>query len=159
IDGRDHWRFSLVGDQERRDLTEADMRVAIERAVGKKFDFEIESMVPWTRRELTADQFSKGRVFIVGDAAHQLSPTGAFGMNTGLQEAVDLGWKLAAVAQGWGGPRLLASYDAERRPIAARNVTEAAGNLNRMLSSRIAKPPKEIFERGPAGDTARAEYG
>jgi 2-polyprenyl-6-methoxyphenol hydroxylase-like FAD-dependent oxidoreductase len=159
IDGRDHWRFSLVGDDQRRDVTEAEMRAAIQRAVGRKFDFEIESMVPWSRRELTADEFSKGRVFIVGDAAHQLSPTGAFGMNTGMQEAVDLGWKLAAVEQGWGGPKLLASYSQERQPIAARNVTEAGRNLKRMLSTRTEKPPKEIFEHGPAGDKARAEYG
>ena len=64
----------------------------------------------------------RGRVFLAGDAVHQLSPTGALGMNTGIGDAVDLGWKLAAVVQGWGGPNLLASYDAERQPVGLRNV-------------------------------------
>jgi hypothetical protein len=69
-----------------------------------------------------AERYSKGRVFLAGDAVHQLSPTGALGMNTGIADVVDLGWKLAAVAQGWGGPNLLASYDDERRPVGLRNV-------------------------------------
>ena len=71
---------------------------------------------------MVAERYGKGRVFLAGDAVHQLSPTGALGMNTGIGDAVDLGWKLAAVVQGWGGPNLLASYDAERRPIGLRNV-------------------------------------
>jgi hypothetical protein len=69
-----------------------------------------------------AESYGKGRVLLAGDAVHQLSPTGALGMNTGLGDAVDLGWKLAAAVQGWGGPELLASYDAERRPVGHRNV-------------------------------------
>jgi hypothetical protein len=65
-------------------------------------------------------------VFLAGDAVHQLSPTGALGMNTGIADAVDLGWKLAAVLRGFGGARLLASYEAERRPVGLRNVAMAA---------------------------------
>jgi hypothetical protein len=76
----------------------------------------------WTRRSAVAESYGKGRVLLAGDAVHQLSPTGALGMNTGLGDAVDLGWKLAASVQGWGGPELLASYDAERRPVGHRNV-------------------------------------
>lgn len=159
INGRDEWRFSLVGDANRRQFTEEDMREAIVRAVGVPFDFEILSMMPWTRRELTADAFSKGRVLLCGDAAHQLSPTGGFGMTTGLQEAVDLGWKLAATVKGWGGAGLLASYEIERKPVAARNVAEAAVNLARMLTPRKTPPPAAVFEPGAAGDTARRDYG
>ena len=159
IDGRDHWRFSLVGSREYRKLAEADLRAAIERAVGCPFEFDIESIMPWTRRELIADCYGTGRVFLVGDSAHQLSPTGGFGMNTGIQEAIDLAWKLAARLSGWGGDALLASYEAERRPIAARNVREAAGNLARMLSPRENLPPPEIFAPGPAGDAARRVFG
>jgi 2-polyprenyl-6-methoxyphenol hydroxylase-like FAD-dependent oxidoreductase len=159
IDGRDHWRFSLVGSREYRKLAEADLRAAIERAVGCPFEFDIESVMPWTRRELIADCYGTGRVFLVGDIAHQLSPTGGFGMNTGIQEAIDLAWKLAARLSGWGGDALLASYEAERRPIAARNVREAAGNLARMLSPRENLPPPEIFVPGPAGDAARRMFG
>src|SRR5262249_1270923 len=159
IEGRDHWRFSLVGSREYRKLTEADLRAAIERAVGCTFDFDILSVMPWTRRELIADRYGTGRVFLAGDSAHQLSPTGGFGMNTGIQEAVDLAWKLAARLSGWGGNALLASYEPERRPIAARNVTEAAGNLARMLSTRDDHPPSEVFQPGLAGDAARRVFG
>jgi hypothetical protein len=63
-----------------------------------------------------------------------VSPTGGFGMNMGVGDAVDLSWKLTAVLEGWGGPRLLESYTTERRPVAERNVKEASGNLARMLS-------------------------
>jgi 2-polyprenyl-6-methoxyphenol hydroxylase-like FAD-dependent oxidoreductase len=159
IDGRDHWRFSLVGSRENRKLGEADLRVAIERAVGCAFDFDIVSIMPWRRRELIADRYGTSRVFLVGDSAHQLSPTGGFGMNTGIQEAVDLAWKLQARLSGWGGDALLSSYEPERRPIAARNVAEAAGNLARMLSTRENRPPPKIFQPGQAGDAARRIFG
>jgi 2-polyprenyl-6-methoxyphenol hydroxylase-like FAD-dependent oxidoreductase len=159
IDGRDHWRFSFVGSREYRKLTEADVRAAIERAVGCAFDFEIESIMPWTRRELIADRYGTARVFLVGDSAHQLSPTGGFGMNTGIQEAIDLAWKLEARLAGWGGDRLLASYGPERRPIAERNVREAGGNLARMLSPRDNLPPPEIFQPGETGDAVRRAFG
>ena len=159
IDGRDHWRFSLVGSREYRQLGEAEVRAAIERALGARFDFEITSIMPWTRRELIADSYGNARVLLAGDSAHQLSPTGGFGMNTGIQEAVDLSWKLAACLEGWGGETLIASYEVERRPVAARNVAEAGGNLARMLSPRDQRPPPEIFHPGPEGDAARRDFG
>jgi len=159
IDGRDRFRFSIVGSEEKRVYSEEEVRAAIITAFGGPFDFEILSIMPWVRRELVADRFSSGRVFIAGDAAHLTSPTGGFGMNMGIQDAVDLGWKLAAVLQGWGGEHLLASYEIERRPVAIRNVREASGNLRRMLSPRNLKPPPEAFLPGEAGDTARAEFG
>ena len=155
INGTDQWRFSLIGDETRRPLSESDVRAAILRAVGRDFDFELLSLLPWTRRELVADSYGTQRIFLVGDSAHQLSPTGAFGMNTGIQEAVDLSWKLAAMIEGWGGASLLDSYEEERRPIAARNVHEAAGNLKRMQSL----PPRDLFEEGAAGDAARRRFG
>lgn len=159
INGRDEWRFSFIGEANKATLDENDMRAAIVRAVGREFDFEILSMMPWTRRELTADHYRKGRVLLCGDAAHLLSPTGGFGMTTGLQEAVDLGWKLAAVASGWAPDALLDSYEVERKPIASRNVGEAAVNLGRMLTPRKQPPPPAVFETGPEGDAARTTYG
>ena len=113
----------------------------------------------WVRRELVADSYGTKRVFIAGDSAHLMSPTGGFGMNTGIQDAVDLGWKLAAAVRGWAGGDLLRSYEVERRPVAIRNVTEASSNLGRMLSTRQRRPPPEIFQAGPAGDAARKDYG
>jgi 2-polyprenyl-6-methoxyphenol hydroxylase-like FAD-dependent oxidoreductase len=159
IDGRARWRFSLVGDATRRKPTDDEVRAAIVRAMGRPFDFEIESVLPWVRRQLVADRYREGRAFIAGDAAHLTSPTGGFGMNMGIGDAVDLAWKLEAVLRGWGGAKLLDSYGIERRPVAIRNVNEATGNLKRMLSPRDAKPAAEVFEPGPAGDVARKDFG
>jgi hypothetical protein len=103
-----------------------------------------------------AERYGEGRVFMAGDAVHMLSPTGAFGMNTGIQDAVDLSWKLAATLQGWGGDQLLASYDAERRPVGDRNVREAAANFRRMTSPR---PGPIILEPTPDGDRFRKKLG
>jgi 2-polyprenyl-6-methoxyphenol hydroxylase-like FAD-dependent oxidoreductase len=160
INGRDQWRFSLVGDSEKRTITEDEARAAIVRAVGKPFEFEILSMLPWVRRQLVARHYAKGRVFIAGDAAHLTSPTGGFGMNTGLLDVVNLSWKLAAVMQGWGGEHLLASYETEQLPVAVRNVAEATENLRRMLSPRILQPDPRMFDADdPQADAARREYG
>lgn len=160
INGRDWWRFSLVGDETMRNVGEAEIRQAFTRAVGRDdFDFEVLSIMPWVRRQLVADCYGSGRVYIAGDACHLTSPTGGFGMNMGIQDSVDLGWKLAAMLQGWGGPTLLESYQIERRPVAIRNVQEATGNLRRMLKPRDEKPPREAFEPGPAGDAARKQFG
>jgi FAD binding domain len=89
---------------------------------------EILNIAYWQGRLAVADRYRSGRVFLAGDAAHQFFPTGGHGANTGLADAVDLGWKLAATLAGWGGPRLLDSYEAERRPVALFN-REMCANL------------------------------
>src|SRR3954470_20883164 len=159
INGGERFRMSIVGSADKVTHTEADIRLALTRAVGRAFDYEILSEMRWVRRELVADSYGTQRVFIAGDAAHLMSPTGGFGMNTGIQDAVDLGWKLEAALKGWGGPALLASYEAERRPVGQRNVSEASRNLRRMLSTRERLPGPEIFSDGAANDAARQEYG
>jgi 2-polyprenyl-6-methoxyphenol hydroxylase-like FAD-dependent oxidoreductase len=159
INGGDRFRMSIVGSVEKVIHSEADIRAALRRAVGRDFDYELLSVMRWVRRELVADSYGTDRVFIAGDAAHLMSPTGGFGMNTGIQDAVDLGWKLAAAVRGWAGSGLLRSYEIERRPVAVRNVREASSNLGRMLSTRQRLPPPELFQAGPAGDAARADYG
>lgn len=157
INGRDQWRFSIVRSSDRpRELTEDEVRAAIVRAVGIEFDFEILSILPWTRRELVADRYRDGRVFVCGDAAHMMSPTGGFGMNTGIGDAVDLSWKLAAVFEGWGGEALLDSYGAERRPVAMRNVAEASGNLGRML---LSDNMDRLLDRTAEGSAVREAVG
>jgi 2-polyprenyl-6-methoxyphenol hydroxylase-like FAD-dependent oxidoreductase len=85
------------------------------------FEREILVANPWFTNLLLADSYGGGRVFLAGDAAHQYIPTGGYGMNTGIGDAIDLGWKLAATLKGWAGPGLLASYDRERRPVGYRN--------------------------------------
>ena len=159
INGGDRFRMSIVGSADKVSHTEDDIRGALRRAAGRDFDYEILSVMRWVRRELVADSYGTKRVFIAGDAAHLMSPTGGFGMNTGIQDAVDLGWKLEAGIRGWGGAELLRSYETERRPVAVRNVGEASSNLVRMLSTRERRPPPAIFQPGPEGDAARREYG
>ncbi|MEW6449636.1 MAG: FAD-dependent oxidoreductase [Pseudomonadota bacterium] len=159
VNGRDGFRMSIVGSPEKINHSEDDIRAALLRAMGKPFDYEILSVMRWVRRELVADRYGTKRVFIAGDSAHLMSPTGAFGMNTGIGDAVDLGWKLEAVHKGWGGADLLATYDAERRPVGLRNVAEASRNLRRMLATRERLPDPEIFEPGAANDATRKDYG
>jgi 2-polyprenyl-6-methoxyphenol hydroxylase-like FAD-dependent oxidoreductase len=156
INGRDEWRFSIIGGSEQRDYTTDDIKAAIRRAVGRDFEFEILSVLPWVRRELVAERYRGGRGFIAGDAAHVMSPTGGFGMNTGIQDVVDLSWKLAAVIEGWGGDHLLDSYSIERQPIGTRNVTEASGNLRRMLS---VPPHPDLLDDTPQGAATREKVG
>jgi 2-polyprenyl-6-methoxyphenol hydroxylase-like FAD-dependent oxidoreductase len=156
INGRDEWRFSIIGGSEQRDYTTDDIKAAIRRAVGRDFDFEILSVLPWVRRELVAERYRGGRGFIAGDAVHVMSPTGGFGMNTGIQDVVDLSWKLAATLDGWGGDNLLDSYGIERQPIGTRNVTEASGNLRRMLS---VPPHPDLLDDTAQGAATRAKVG
>ncbi|GGZ11199.1 FAD-dependent monooxygenase [Novosphingobium colocasiae] len=89
---------------------------------GEPFDHSVMVCNAWSPNLLVADSYGAGRAFIAGDAAHQYIPTGGYGMNTGIGDAVDIGWKLAATLHGFGGPGLVASYDAERRPVGARNL-------------------------------------
>ncbi len=156
INGRDEWRFSIIGGSEQRNHTTDDIKAAIRRAVGRDFEFEILSVLPWVRRELVAERYRGGRGFIAGDAAHVMSPTGGFGMNTGIQDVVDLSWKLAATIEGWGGDRLLDSYSIERQPVGTRNVTEASGNLRRMLS---VPPHPDLLDDTPQGAATREKVG
>jgi 2-polyprenyl-6-methoxyphenol hydroxylase-like FAD-dependent oxidoreductase len=159
VNGGDRFRMSIVGSPQKIDHSDDDIRAALKRAMGQDFDYEILSVMRWVRRELVADRYGTSRIFLAGDAAHLMSPTGGFGMNTGIGDAVDLGWKLEAVIKGWGGAELLASYDAERRPVGLRNVAEASSNLRRMLSTRERLPGPEIFKDGPESDAARKDYG
>jgi hypothetical protein len=94
-----------------------DFRAYLHEAVGAEFDVELEHVGFWDLRFAIADAYRSGRVLIAGDAAHSHPPYGGYGVNSGLEDARNLGWKLAAVLQGWGGDGLLESYDAERRPV------------------------------------------
>jgi 2-polyprenyl-6-methoxyphenol hydroxylase-like FAD-dependent oxidoreductase len=155
INGRDRWRMSIVRSKS-EGMSTAEIEAAIRRAVGTDLAFEILSVMQWKRRELVAERFGTRRAFIAGDAAHVMSPTGGFGMNTGIADAVDLSWKLAAMLDGWGGEALADSYTLERRPIAERNVQEASGNLARMLSPQ---PNPAICDDTEEGARVRERVG
>lgn len=105
----------------------------IQRAVGEPVDVDIVGNRGWTGGQaLVADRFRRGRVVLAGDAVHLFTPTGGFGMNTGIDDTANLAWKLAADVQGWAGRHLMSSYEAERRPVALRN-TKAAHDLARNI--------------------------
>lgn len=96
---------------------------------GEDFQFEILVSNPWSPHMVIAEEYGRGRVFLAGDAVHQVVPTGGYGMNTGIADAVDLGWKLAAAVNGWAGPQLLGSYKIERHQIAVQNRAAALRHL------------------------------
>jgi hypothetical protein len=98
------------------------MAPLFEQAVAMPVKYDMLYVGAWNQKLLLADRYQDGRVFLAGDAVHLVIPTGGLGMNTGVGDAIDLSWKLAATLQGWGGPKLLASYEAERRQVGARNV-------------------------------------
>ncbi|MCG6902420.1 MAG: FAD-dependent monooxygenase [Rhodobacter sp.] len=101
-----------------------DFRAMLHKAVGQPFALEFDYIGFWELRVSMADSYRTGRIFIAGDAAHSHPPYGGFGINTGFEDARNLGWKLAAVLQGWGGAALLDSYDAERRPVFASTARD-----------------------------------
>jgi 2-polyprenyl-6-methoxyphenol hydroxylase-like FAD-dependent oxidoreductase len=156
IDGRELWVLHV---QLPRDGAYAAgyAREALVRATGREFPFEILGIAEWTAGfTLVAERFGSGRVFIAGDAAHLFTPTGGQGYNTSVDDASNLGWKLAAVCQGWGGSGLLETYETERKPIAHRNTRFA-----RAMADSIGKIglPGELERDGAAGDAARAALG
>jgi 2-polyprenyl-6-methoxyphenol hydroxylase-like FAD-dependent oxidoreductase len=125
VDGKELWRLNVRNiKQEQLDTFDAPQKIRY--ALGENVPFELLAVRPWTGHCVVVERYQDGRVFLAGDAAHLNWPAGGFGMNTGVGDAVDIGWKLAAVLQGWGGARLLDSYTAERKPIAMINVNEAA---------------------------------
>ena len=151
------WRLMI--DQAGDDVTpeSADREGYLRRALGREIDVEWVDVTVWRRRSLVAESYGEGRVWLAGDAVHQLSPTGALGMNSGVGDAVDIGWKLAAVVEGWGGSRLVESYDAERRPVGARNVRMATSFYQNNEAFSHWSPA--VLEDTPAGERARRDLG
>jgi hypothetical protein len=107
--------------------------------VGQPIDVDVLGTDPWQARTLLASQYRRGRLFLAGDSAHQNPPWGGHGFNTGVGDAVNLGWKLAAVLSGWAPPALLDSYEPERRPIAQQTIDIAAANT-RALPADLSNP-------------------
>ena len=157
VDGDARWRLTVLGFRSREQIEGFDAPGWIRRCLGRDdIDFEIIHVQPWRRSRLVAERYSDRRVFLAGDSAHTMSPTGGFGFNTGLGDAVDLGWKLEAALHGWAGPELLASYDIERRPIGQRNVDAAADNYFKLVA---APDCSRILEPGGEADPIREEIG
>jgi 2-polyprenyl-6-methoxyphenol hydroxylase-like FAD-dependent oxidoreductase len=155
VDGKELFRLQLLGiDKDALERTDvgALMRCLFDREVS----YTVESKVLWVRKMTVADRFRDGRVFLAGDAGHAHPPNGGLGMNTGIQDSFDLGWKLAAVLQGWGGPCLLDSYDLERRPASARATEVSVINLGRL---RDGSDDPDIEAATAQGEAARKRVG
>jgi 2-polyprenyl-6-methoxyphenol hydroxylase-like FAD-dependent oxidoreductase len=155
IDGRELWRITLYGRDDFDPYT-ADHHAWIRRCFGKDIPYELVATERWTRRGITADHFQKGRVLLAGDAVHAMPPNGGFGMNTGISDVDNLGWKLAALHAGWGGPVLLDSYEPERRPAGIRAVTEALRDYDRLTAN--TRHPSITLDT-PEGADTRAKLG
>lgn len=130
INNRDLWCFHVSYDPEAGempdDFTKERCHNIIQKAIGlPDLEVHIISILPWEAAGRVADRFQKGRVFLVGDAAHEMPPTGGYGANTGVQDAHNLAWKLAAVVNKQARTGLLETYEAERRPVAQMTVAQA----------------------------------
>ncbi len=157
IDGDRTWRLTVLGSEEKMDLSTFDAEAWVRRALGNdSIPFCVTSVLPWRRSEMLASRFREGRVFLAGDALHTTSPTGGMGMNTGMQEVMDLGWKIEASLRGWGGPKLLESYEIERRPVAARNLAFSSSNF---AAWKDVPDTSRILEVDDAAAQLRAEVG
>ena len=134
---------------------DADMAAMFEKTVAMPVDYEMLYVGQWKQNLLLADRYGAGRAFLAGDAVHLVIPTGGLGMNSGVGDAIDLAWKLAAVLQGWGGPGLLASYEIERRQVGERNVA-ASGFAARGRRAWRGEYRPCIRDNTPEGAAARA---
>jgi hypothetical protein len=130
------------------------IRRTIQKAIGAEIPVKIISQRAWQAGGyLVAERFQHGRMLLAGDAAHLFTPTGGFGLNTGIEDAANMAWKLAAVLEGWGGEKLLASYQAERKPVALRN-TEVARSMGKAWHDIAVTAAVE--QDSPAGAAERA---
>jgi 2-polyprenyl-6-methoxyphenol hydroxylase-like FAD-dependent oxidoreductase len=147
-DSTKHWTLHATVDSDEA------MKRQFEQVVSIPVRYEMLSCNPWRQNLLVADHYRDRRVLLAGDAVHLVIPTGGLGMNSGVGDAVDLGWKLAATLRGWGGPKLLESYEIERRQIGDRNVGASRyANLGRRKWRSMWRP--NIRDDTPEGKLTR----
>jgi 2-polyprenyl-6-methoxyphenol hydroxylase-like FAD-dependent oxidoreductase len=147
-DSTRHWTLHAIVDDS------DEMNRQFEMTVGVPVSYELLSCDPWRQNLLLADRYGRDRVFLAGDAVHLVIPTGGLGMNSGIGDALDLSWKLAATLAGWGGPNLLQSYEVERRQIGERNVGASRyATLGRRKWRSMWRP--DIRDNTPGGEQSR----
>jgi 2-polyprenyl-6-methoxyphenol hydroxylase-like FAD-dependent oxidoreductase len=159
VNGRDQFTFhtQLGPGQQAERISDAEAKAMFQQALAATLDVEIVGRSAWNAGyTLVAEKFRRGRIILGGDAAHLFTPTGGLGYNTAVEDAVNLGWKLAAALHGWAGPALLDSYEFERQAIARRNTTYARGFAD---SLGLFVLPAELEDDGPAGEAARMRTG
>jgi 2-polyprenyl-6-methoxyphenol hydroxylase-like FAD-dependent oxidoreductase len=159
VDGKGEFAFhtQLRAHEIESEITQAHALALFQAAVGSPISAEILSFGSWIAGyALVAEQFQRGRIFIAGDAAHLFTPAGGLGYNTAIEDAVNLGWKLASVVRGQAGLDLLASYEEERQPVAKRNTGYARQFAE---SLGLFVPAPEIEDDSPQGAEARRKAG
>ncbi|MCP3398546.1 FAD-dependent oxidoreductase [Bradyrhizobium sp. CCGB20] len=159
VNGRDEFAFhtQLRPGEDENAITISAAKAAFQRACGAPIACEVLSFLTWTAgHALVANGMQRGRVFLGGDAAHLFTPTGGLGYNTAIEDAVNLGWKLASVVKGASPARLLDSYEVERRPVALRNTDYARRFAD---SLGLFAPAPEIEDATDAGSEARRAAG
>ena len=156
LDGKGHF-LTWAKVEPGQDPESVNPRPYIWRVVGKEIPVDVLSSKPWQAGlSLVADRYQYGRALLAGDAVHLFTPTGGFGMNTGVGDAENLGWKLAAWHHGWAGEKLIGTYEAERRPVAVRNLAQSYALAQ--SKSHLSVPP-QIEDETPDGERLRAELG
>ncbi len=155
MDKGDLWAFGPGGATPGTALSKDDAAALIRDRTGIDLPYEVLSADTWTASELLADRYADKRIILAGDACHLHPPAGGYGMNMGVGDGVDLGWKIAATLQGWGGSELVASYEVERRPVHRAVMDEAMANY----AIYVAPPPPEIEDDTPEGAAIRAKVG
>jgi 2-polyprenyl-6-methoxyphenol hydroxylase-like FAD-dependent oxidoreductase len=156
MDRGDQWFFAPTQVPEGVRLADFEAPDLIRKATGIDVPIEILSSDEWLASRLIADRYRDRRVFLAGDACHLHPPFGGYGMNMGVADGVDLGWKMAAVLQGWGGGGLLDAYEQERRPVHNFVMDEAVANHS-VLSNQLVRPGLE--DVGTEGERLRATLG
>jgi 2-polyprenyl-6-methoxyphenol hydroxylase-like FAD-dependent oxidoreductase len=151
VDGNGLYNLVVSGD------SSLEPEALVGEAVAFETPIRVRSDSRWNLRQWIADRYCAGRVFLVGDAAHGLSPSGGFGMNTGIGDAVDLGWKLAADLEGWAGSGLLATYEVERRPVAREALDAAHVNLSRTMRRTVTEELRATTVEGARARARMAE--
>lgn len=140
------------------DAEAIDPREFVYEQVGARFEMEVLVANAWQPRLTVSDSFGRGRVWLAGDSTHQVTPTGGYGMNTGVGDAVGLGWALAAQLQGWGTPGLLTAYEQERRAVAFRNRSAAARH-SLVRGAIMAAARKAMHSERWLGERTRRRIG
>ena len=147
-DSTRHWTLHSIVD------SDAEMKAQFEKTLAIPLEYEMLSCNPWRQNLLLADRYQKDRVLLAGDAVHLVIPTGGLGMNSGVGDAIDLGWKLAGTLKGWGGRNLLPAYEFERRQIGDRNVGASRyATIGRRKWRSLWRP--DIADDTPAGRQSR----
>lgn len=156
MDRDDRWFFGTTNMPEGVKIQSAEAGDMIRKSTGIDVAYEILSSDEWVASRLIADRYRDRRIFLAGDACHLHPPFGGYGMNMGIADSVDLGWKVAAVLQGWASPALLDSYEIERKPVHNFVMDEAVAN-HALLSDRLWRDG--IEDATAEGETIRRDTG